>query len=92
VMSIEASADPVKEPELEKAAEQPKVMVTALPKLSATATGTPTKRRMASVLEAVLAPVKTRPPASIKASGGKIEDAREVVPACISSVHVEARP
>jgi hypothetical protein len=90
-MSIEASAHPVEEPELEKATEQPKVLVTALPKLSATAT-TLRKRRMASVLDAILVSVKTPPPASAEASGGKIEDAREVVTASISSVHAKAGP
>jgi hypothetical protein len=43
-MSIEAIANPAREPESEKVTEkvpeQPKMMVTALPKLSAT-TGTP---------------------------------------------------
>jgi hypothetical protein len=91
-MSIEASADPVKEPELEKAAEQPNVLVTALPKLLTTATATPRKRRMASVLDAVLESVKMPPPTSTEAPGGKIEDAREVVTASISSVHAEAGP
>ena len=45
-MPIEAVADPTREPEPEKVAEkvpeQPKMMVTALPKLSATI-GTPRK-------------------------------------------------
>jgi hypothetical protein len=66
--------------------------VTALPKLSATATTTLRKRRMASVLDAVLESVKTPPPISVEASGGKIEDDREVVTANISSVHAESRP
>jgi hypothetical protein len=90
VMPIEASADPVKESKSEKAAEQPRVLVTVLPKLSATATITPRKRRMASVLDAVLEPMKT--PASVEAFGGKIEDAREVVTASPSSAHVEVGP
>jgi hypothetical protein len=89
VMPIEASADLIKEPELEKAAEQPKVLVTALSKLSAIATTTPRKRRMASFLDAVLESMKTPPPASAEASGEKIEDAREMVTASISSVHAE---
>jgi hypothetical protein len=89
-MPIEASADPVKEPKSEKAAEQPKVLVTALPKLSATSTTTPRKRRMASVLDAILESVKMPPPTSAEAPGGKIEDVREVVTASISSVHAEA--
>jgi hypothetical protein len=58
VMPIEASADPVEEPEPKKAAEQPKVLVTVLPKLSFTATATPRKRRMASVLDVVLESMK----------------------------------
>jgi hypothetical protein len=81
VMSIEASADPVEELKSEKAVEQPKVLA---------ATATPRKRRMASVLDAVLEYVKTPPPTSAEASGKKIEDAREVITAYISSIHVEA--
>jgi hypothetical protein len=92
VMPIEASADPVKEPGSEKATEQPKVLVTTLPKLSTTATTTPRKRRMASVLDVVLESMKTPTLASAEASGGKTEDAREVVTIRFSSVHAEARP
>jgi hypothetical protein len=91
VMPIGASANLVKELESEKAAE-PKVLVTALPKLTATATATPRKRRMASVLEVVLESVKMPPPASAEASGGKIGDAREVATTSISFVHAEAGP
>jgi hypothetical protein len=80
-MLIEASVVPIKEPKLEKAAEQPKVLVTVLPKLSATAaTTTPRKRRMASVLDVVLESMKMPPPTSAEASGGKIEDATEAGP------------
>jgi hypothetical protein len=75
MMPIETRGDTVKEPESENAAEQPKVLscptVTALPKLSPTATTTPRKRRMASVLDAVLESMKT--PASAEASGGKLK-------------------
>jgi hypothetical protein len=92
VMPIEASADPVKEPGSEKATEQPKVLVTTLPKLLTTATTTPRKRRMASVLDAVLESVKMPTLASTEASGGKTEDAREVVTIRFSFVHAEARP
>jgi hypothetical protein len=92
VMPIEASADLVEEPKSEKAAEQPKVLATALPKLSATMAATPRKRRMASVLDAVLESVKTPAPTSAEASGGKIEDARKVVTANISSAHAETGP
>jgi hypothetical protein len=92
VMSIEARVEPVKEPESKKAVEQPKVLLTVLLKLSATATTTLKKRRMASVLNAVLESMKTPPPTSAEAPGGKIEDAREVVTTSISSVHAEAGP
>jgi hypothetical protein len=92
VMPIEASADLVKELESEKATEQPKVLVTALPKLSTTATTTPRKRKMDSVLDDVLESVKTPPPTSAEASSGRIEDAREVVTTIISSAHGEAGP
>jgi hypothetical protein len=52
-MSTEANVNPVKEPESEKTAEQPKVLcppaITGLSKLSTTITATPRKRRMASI-------------------------------------------
>jgi hypothetical protein len=50
------------------------------------------RRRMASVLDVVLESVKTSPPTSAEASGGKIEDAREMVTASTSSAHAEAGP
>jgi hypothetical protein len=47
---------------------------------------------MTSVLDAVLESAKMLPPTSIEASGGKIEDAREMVTASTSFVHAEAGP
>jgi hypothetical protein len=95
-MHVEAIANRAREPESEKVAkklpEQPKMMVIALSKLSATTTGTPRKRRMASVLDAVLESVKTSPPTFAKTSGSKIEDAREMVTASNSFAHAEAGP
>jgi hypothetical protein len=77
VMSIEASTGPVKEPESEKAAEQPKVLsplaVIGLSKPSSTATTTPRKRRMASILDDVLEYMKVPVPASAKASSENLE-------------------
>jgi hypothetical protein len=74
-MPAEASANPVKEPESEKTAKQPKVLsptaVTGLPNLSTTTIATPRKIRMASVLDAVLESMKAPIPASAKASGEK---------------------
>jgi hypothetical protein len=90
-MPIEAITDPAREPESEKVAEQSKMLVTALSKLSATITTTPRKRRLASVLDAVLEYVKTPPPTSTEASGWKIEDAREKVTTS-TSAHAEAGP
>jgi hypothetical protein len=52
-----------REPLIEKVPDQPKMKVTILPKLSTT-TGTPRKRRMASILEAVLESVNTPPSSS----------------------------
>jgi hypothetical protein len=66
--------------------------VTGLPRLSTTATMTPRKRRMASVLDAVLESMKTPTPASAKALDEKIKDAKEVVTASTPSIHVEAGP
>jgi hypothetical protein len=95
-MLIEAGADPVKVPESEKAAEQPKVLspaaVAGLPKPSSTITTTPRKRRMASILDAVLESVKVSVSASAKASGETSGDAKEVTTASTTSVLVEARP
>jgi hypothetical protein len=97
IMPIKTSAGPVEEPGPKKTTdEQPKLPscpnVTELPKLSTTATTTPRKRRMASVLDAVLESMKTPTPASTEASSEKIKDIREVVTASASSIHVEAGP
>ena len=68
--------------------------VTELPKLTSGATTTtiPKKRRMASVLDAVLKSTKSPTPASAKACDKKIEDVREVTATSASSIHVEAGP
>jgi hypothetical protein len=63
--------------------------VTILLKLPAT-TGTPRKRRMASVLEAVLESMKMPPP-STEASGSKTEDVPKMI-AASTSTHAEASP
>jgi hypothetical protein len=95
-MSVEASANLVKEPESEKIAEQPKVLsplvVTGLSKLSTTTTTTPRKRRMASVLYVVLESMKAPTLASAKASSEKSEDAREVITSSATTALAKARP
>jgi hypothetical protein len=63
-----------------------------LTKLSTTATTTPRKRRMASVLDAVLQSTKLPSPATTEVSDDKIEDAREVATTSASPIHVEAGP
>jgi hypothetical protein len=55
-------------------------------------TMTPRKRRMASVLVAVLESMKTPTPATDEVSGKKIGDTRKVVTASAASAHAEAEP
>jgi hypothetical protein len=63
------------EPELKKAVEQPKTLSplqeTELPRASKIPTATPKRRRMASVLDAVMEFVKAQTPASAPDTGGK---------------------
>jgi hypothetical protein len=70
-MPVEARKIVTKEPELEKTAEQLKALsppcAAELPKPSNIPTTTPRKRRMASVLDAVMESVKTSTPASAEA-------------------------
>jgi hypothetical protein len=95
-MSTEASANPVKEPESKKTAEQPKVLsppaVTGLPKLSTTTTATLRKTRMASILDVVLESMKAPTPASTEASGENIENTREMITASAATALAEAGP
>jgi hypothetical protein len=77
------------EPVAENVPEQPKMKVTILPKLPTT-TGTPRKRRMASILEAVLESVKT-PPSSVEASRSKTKEVPKMITAS-TSPHAEAGP
>jgi hypothetical protein len=79
-----------REPLIEKVPDQPKMKVTILPKLSTT-TGTPRKRRMASILEAVLESVNTPPSSSAKASRSKTEEVPKIITAS-TSAHAEASP
>jgi hypothetical protein len=80
-MPVEASVDPVEELKTKKIAEeQPKLLnppiATGLLKLSFTATMTPRKKRMASVLDAILQSTKLPTIATTEVSDDKIEDAR----------------
>jgi hypothetical protein len=68
---VEARTEPAEEPKLEKAAEQLKALsppcITELPKASRIPTTTPRKRRMASMLDAVMESINTSTPASAEA-------------------------
>jgi hypothetical protein len=86
------TADLAREPELviEKVLEQPKMKVTILPKLPIT-TGTPRKRRMTSVLKAVLESLKTPPSSSAEASESKTKEVPKMI-AASTSAHAEVGP
>jgi hypothetical protein len=64
--------------------------VTILSKLPTT-TGTPRKRRMASVLEAVLESMKMPPSSSVEASGSKTKEVPKIITVS-TSTHAEAGP
>jgi hypothetical protein len=78
VVTVEASVDLVEETEAKrsKAEEHPKLLTppttTQLPKLSTATTTTPRKRRMVSVLDAILKSTKMLTPITTEASEDKI--------------------
>jgi hypothetical protein len=92
-VTVEASVGPAKESETKssQAEEHLKLLslptTTGLPKLTTAATMTPKKRRMASVLDAVLKSTKIPTPASTEAPKDKAEDLREVSTASASPTH-----
>jgi hypothetical protein len=98
VTSVEACVSPIEEPETKSltAQEHPKLLspptVTGLPKLLTAATTTPRKRRMTSVLDAVLESTKMPTPAITETSDDKIEDLMEVTAPSASPIRVEAGP
>jgi hypothetical protein len=93
-MPVEAKSNPTEETKLEKATEPLKVLsppcATELPKPSNVPAVTPRKRRMASVLDAVMESVKIPPPFSIEASGSKTEDVTEII--TTTPAYAEAGP
>jgi hypothetical protein len=97
-VTVEASVDPVEETETKSSTieEHPKLLspptMTGLPKLTTIATTTPRKRRMASVLDAVLKSTKMPTPISTEAPEDKTKDLREVAAASASPIHVEVGP
>jgi hypothetical protein len=91
----EASVDAMKKLETVKTAEeQPKLLSPPKPeltKLSTTATMTP-KKRMASVLDAVLESMKTPTPATAEISGQKIGDSKEMITSSAAAAFAESEP
>jgi hypothetical protein len=95
-MPIEASTDSAEESKLEKAVDQFKMLsppvAIGLPKPLSVSAVTPRKRRMASVLDAILESVKTSAPASTEAPSEQIKDAREAAAASVVNAPAEAGP
>jgi hypothetical protein len=86
------TADLAREPEpvTEKVPEQPKMKAAILPKLPIT-TDTPRKRRMESVLEAVLESVNTPPSSCVEAFGSKTKEVPKMTTAS-TSAHAKVGP
>jgi hypothetical protein len=95
-MPIEASTDSTEESKLEIAADQLKVLsppaTIGLPKPSSVFAVTSRKRRMVSVLDAVLESIKTSAPASAKAPSEQIKDAKEAATTSTANAPTEAGP
>jgi hypothetical protein len=105
---VEAKLSPAEEPKLKKVVEQPKALSppreTELPKASriptANPAATPKKRRMASMIDAVMESVKASTPASAGASSAEGEILKgsaeagtvQVVSEAGPSMFVEAKP
>jgi hypothetical protein len=97
---VEARTEPTEEPKLKKTAERPKALSppheTELPKASripaAIPATTPKKRRMASVLDAIMESVKASTPASAEAPITEGEILKESVEAGTTQAVSEAGP
>jgi hypothetical protein len=93
---VKARTEPAEEPKLDKAAEQLKALsplcITELPKASRIPTTTPRKRRMASVLDAVMESVKTSIPASTEAPSTEGEILKKSNEAGMAQTVSEAGP
>jgi hypothetical protein len=96
VVPVGASTNPAEEPKLEMAIDQLKVLsppwTIGLSKPSSVPAVTPRKRRMASVLDAILESVNTSALASGKALSLQTKSARKVVVASVANAPAEAGP
>jgi hypothetical protein len=95
-MPVEASTNLTEEPKLEKTTGQFKALSPScavdLPKPSSIPTTTPRKRRMASVLDAVLESVKTSAPVLAEALITQAKDSRKTDDASMAHTLTEAGP
>jgi hypothetical protein len=94
--SAEARMELAKEPKPKIASEQLKVSSpfqgTEVPKIAKIASVTPKRRRMASVLDAVMESTKALTPASAKAPNVEGENTKKSAEASITQVAAEAGP
>jgi hypothetical protein len=95
-MPVKARTNPTEEPKLEKMVEQLKALspscAIGLPKPSSTPAVTPRKRRMASVLDAVLESVKTSAHVSVEALSTQAKDSRKTGDASMAHTLAEVEP
>jgi hypothetical protein len=93
---IKARAKPAEEPELKKSTEQPKALSQLqrleVPKASRFPTTTPKRRRMASVLDAVIESTKALTPVSAEAPSAEGETIKKSAEAGTTQAAVEAGP
>jgi hypothetical protein len=93
---VEDRTNVTKEPKMEKTTEELKVLsppsATASPKVSNIPTTTPSKRRMASVLDAVMESVKISTPASTKAPQTEAKVSKKSDEAGMAQIISEAGP
>jgi hypothetical protein len=93
---VEARVKPTEEPESKKSTKQPKALSPLkrmeLPKVSKIPATTPKRRRMTSVLDAVMESVKALTPASAEASSVEGEIIKKSAEAGTTQAAVEAGP
>jgi hypothetical protein len=92
----EARGKTAEEPKLKKSAEQPKTssppQETELPKVTKIPAITPKRRRMASILDAVMETTKALTPASTEVPRMSEKNIKETVEAVVTRVEAEAGP
>ena len=96
VITEQQKAETAEEPESKKSAEQPKILSppqeTELPKVSEIPAVTPKRRRMASVVDAIMESTKVLTPASAEVPNMGEKNTKETVKADMSQVGTEVGP